>query len=155
MKYKKNRGGMLQPIDEKGRYARKSFLKISRNPANYEIIVESSNSYDLIDPFKSFPTIPENIRFNKNTIEKHIQEHQNGLTKAHLYGQYEKLACLFFKETTLYDDWYRRKNGDIVKYRYSTNEFGVADKNGVIRTYFIPRQGYKYYERKKENENGK
>jgi pyocin large subunit-like protein len=49
----------------------------------------------------------------------------------------------------MYDDWYRRKNGDIVKYRYSTNEFGVVDKNGVIRTYFIQRQNYKYYERKK------
>jgi filamentous hemagglutinin len=31
-----------------------------------------------------------------------------------------------------------RKNGDIVRYNPSTEEFGILSKDGVIRTYYKP-----------------
>jgi pyocin large subunit-like protein len=33
-----------------------------------------------------------------------------------------------------------RKQGDKVRFDKKTNEFGVIGKNGVIRTYFIPKK---------------
>lgn len=40
-----------------------------------------------------------------------------------------------------------RSNGDILFYNKSTNEFAVVTKHGVIRTYFKPREGIKYFNR--------
>lgn len=38
-----------------------------------------------------------------------------------------------------------RSNGDILFYNKSTNEFAVVTKDGVIRTYFKPKEGIKYF----------
>lgn len=38
-----------------------------------------------------------------------------------------------------------RPNGDIVKYLQDTNEFGVITPNNIIRTYFNPTGGAKYF----------
>jgi pyocin large subunit-like protein len=40
-----------------------------------------------------------------------------------------------------------RSNGDILFYNQSTNEFAVVTKDGVIRTYFKPKEGIKYFKR--------
>ncbi|WP_245683840.1 hypothetical protein [Vulcanibacillus modesticaldus] len=40
-----------------------------------------------------------------------------------------------------------RSNGDILFYNKSTNEFAVVTKDGVIRTYFKPKEGIEYFKK--------
>lgn len=40
-----------------------------------------------------------------------------------------------------------RSNGDILFYNKSTNEFAVVTKDGVIRTYFKPKEGIRYFKK--------
>jgi len=40
---------------------------------------------------------------------------------------------------------FTRSNGDKLFYNPSTNEFGVLTKNGVIRTYYKPKEGIDYW----------
>jgi hypothetical protein len=40
---------------------------------------------------------------------------------------------------------FQRANGDILFYRRSSNEFGVVTQDNIIRTYFRPKEGYKYW----------
>ncbi|MBO8172923.1 MAG: hypothetical protein H0Z33_13670 [Bacillaceae bacterium] len=37
-----------------------------------------------------------------------------------------------------------RTNGDKLVYNKATNEFGVVSKDGVLRTYFKPKDGIDY-----------
>jgi pyocin large subunit-like protein len=39
------------------------------------------------------------------------------------------------------------RDGDLLRYRHSTNEFGVLSEDRVIRTYFIPSSGVRYWQR--------
>jgi pyocin large subunit-like protein len=41
----------------------------------------------------------------------------------------------------------KERNGDFLRYRPSTNEFGVVSKHRVIRTYFRPDSGRRYWDR--------
>jgi pyocin large subunit-like protein len=41
----------------------------------------------------------------------------------------------------------RRQNGDALRYRPSTNEFGVLSSRKVIRTYFRPDSKMRYWDR--------
>lgn len=38
-----------------------------------------------------------------------------------------------------------RKNGDVLRYNFSTNTFGIMDVNGVPRTMFKPTDGLLYW----------
>ena len=51
----------------------------------------------------------------------------------------------------------RRANGDVAKYRVSTNEFVVGTREGKIRTAFKPKRGRKYWDNvvKKERDDKK
>jgi len=40
-----------------------------------------------------------------------------------------------------------RSNGDILFFNKKTDEFAVLTKDNVIRTYFIPRDGIRYFNR--------
>ena len=46
----------------------------------------------------------------------------------------------------------RRLNGDVEKYRVSTNEFVVGTREGKTRTAFKPKEGRKYWEGEIEKE---
>jgi pyocin large subunit-like protein len=43
-----------------------------------------------------------------------------------------------------------RANGDTLFFREKTSEFGVLSGRGVIRTYFRPSDGQRYWERQKQ-----
>ena len=56
--------------------------------------------------------------------------------------EYERLADAFLrgpKGSTVLE--YIRSQGDCVRFDPVTNEFGVIDSTGVVRTYFIPVAG--------------
>jgi pyocin large subunit-like protein len=50
--------------------------------------------------------------------------------------EYEVAAQKFINSSEKGIETYKRANGDIVRYNKATNEFGIADKDGTIRTYF-------------------
>lgn len=49
----------------------------------------------------------------------------------------------------------RRVNGDVAKYRVSTNEFVVGTREGKIRTAFKPKRGKKYWGNVAKRERGR
>jgi hypothetical protein len=40
---------------------------------------------------------------------------------------------------------YVRRDGTTVKYSIKTNEFVIVDKNGIVRTYYYPKDGIKEF----------
>lgn len=87
---------------------------------------------------------------NDQRLEEHWRKH--GLNRSEFNpvltkDQYLKRARDFFasEEKELL---YRSNDiGDALRYRPSTNEFGVLSSRGVIRTYFRPDSGMRYWER--------
>jgi pyocin large subunit-like protein len=61
--------------------------------------------------------------------------------------QYLKRARDFFSSDLPEILHKRRPNGDSLRYRPSTNEFGVLSGRRIIRTYFRPDSGMRYWER--------
>jgi pyocin large subunit-like protein len=75
-------------------------------------------------------------------FEDHGAEFGNSFKNA---SEYLKGAKDFFNNIT--DDVIQmtRKNGDVVQYNTKTNEFGVIDKEGIIRTFFKPKRSTEYF----------
>jgi len=64
---------------------------------------------------------------------------------------YEKLALEFAnKEKKDTIDEFFNKNGFFFRYDSSTNDFLTMKPNGIIETYFKPKDGLKYWEKQKE-----
>ncbi len=84
---------------------------------------------------------------DENLLNDHFQKH---VMKQKEFGnitkeQYLNKANEFFNSTSNDMLTKVRPNGDKVFYRPSTNEFGVVDKEGVIRTFFKPKEGLNYF----------
>lgn len=75
---------------------------------------------------------------------KHRGEFEPGLTEQ----QYLEKARAFFADTSPKKQRKDRSNGDKLHYLPPpTNEFGVLSQDDVIRTYFRPSSGERYWER--------
>ncbi len=61
--------------------------------------------------------------------------------------EYLKAAQNFFALKRSEVEIKERPNGDVLRYRISTNEFGVLSSRKVIRTYFRPDSGIRYWNR--------
>lgn len=83
--------------------------------------------------------------FNKTSFKTHVSEHMEslGLSSAESY----KAHAIHFANHVdrIENTSYVRKNGETVKFNKKTGEFAVITKNGIITTYFKPKQNYKYY----------
>ncbi|MBK9273301.1 MAG: hypothetical protein IPM49_02020 [Flavobacteriales bacterium] len=84
-------------------------------------------------------------------MNKHYADHAskfNGLFKN--ATEYEQAAKDFFASSGDNVFEYTRTQGefagDLVKYDMNKNLFGVADKDGVIKTFYKPKDGSKYFE---------
>ena len=87
---------------------------------------------------------------NDSRLDEHWRKHGLNasefdpvLTKA----QYLAKARSFFGSDASEILKKSRPNGDALRYRPSTNEFGVLSSRQVIRTYFKPDSGMRYWER--------
>ena len=86
--------------------------------------------------------------FNKQTFKDHAYRH------GQLYGQAGYLShALSFANRVDRENHisYVRKDGTTVKYSKKTNEFAVIDKNGIITTYYHPRDGINEYYKDRRN----
>src|SRR3989344_4725992 len=81
--------------------------------------------------------------------ESHFKDHgaEFGFTSEKEYSQ--AAQKLIDSKTGKGIEGYTRPNGDVVRYDTKTNSYAVKTKDGVIKTYFKPTEGYNYYQRDK------
>lgn len=90
--------------------------------------------------------------FNKHTLQAHFNDHGQQMacsnateysSKAvHFANAVDRKNCVSFID----------KNGSTYKYNTRTNEFAIIKKDGIVITYYKPKDGYDYYlKQKKEN----
>ena len=87
---------------------------------------------------------------NDRFLDEHWRKH--GLNPAEFKPtlsreEYLKAARDFFALKRSEVEIKERPNGDVLRYRISTNEFGVLSSRKVIRTYFRPDSGIRYWNR--------
>lgn len=87
----------------------------------------------------------------KSHFEKHAAEFGGAFKNA---DEYLKGAQDFFKAESGDIIQYARKNGDVVRYDAANNVFGVAAKDGSIRTMFKPDKGLDYFKKGAESDLG-
>ncbi len=91
--------------------------------------------------------MPYTKGYDPDLLDDHFQRH-GPLVGASDKEEYEVLADTFLGLKPCPDDvkeCIRNSNQDIIRYKQSTNEFGVLSKGRVIRTFFKPnkrRHGY-------------
>ena len=93
--------------------------------------------------------------FNRSTISIHFSEHGKEVG-ASSKDDYIAKAIKFANSID------RKKNvsfidekGSTYKYQEQTNKFAIIDKNGIIITYFKPKDGKDYYDRQKKEKERK
>ena len=91
------------------------------------------------------PEIPDLDFRSEYLLNQHYEKHgiDMGFASAE---EYEEAACkVIANPDTLHK--IEAEDGDDVYYLESTNEFVVVSKDGYLRTYFLPDDGIKYYNR--------
>jgi len=82
---------------------------------------------------------------SKTLLNKHFIKHADEFAgKFRNADEYLKGAQNFFKRKSDEIVQYTRKNGDVVRYDTKNNTFGVASKDGTIKTFFKPDDGFDY-----------
>lgn len=82
--------------------------------------------------------MPFTSGFDPAELPDHFTKHgaEFGAATAQIY---EQMADIFFGgPTPATTHECVRSRGDVVRYDTGTDEFGVVDRNGIIRTYFKP-----------------
>lgn len=84
--------------------------------------------------------------FSKNSLDIHFNEHGKnmGFENKESYRQHaikfsniiDKKKCVSFIDA---------KTGATYKYNKVSNEFAIITKDGIVITYFKPKEGYSYY----------
>lgn len=95
--------------------------------------------------------------FNSKTLTDHFNRHgaQMGCSTKEAYAAHavkyanhvDRKNCISFID----------KHGSTYKYNKKTGEFAIIKKDGIVITYFKPKDGKKYYEdnKRRNNRNGK
>lgn len=88
--------------------------------------------------------------FNKHTLKIHFTKHKKDFNISDIKHYLAK--SIVFANTADYKNnvSFVDKNGTTYKYSLKTNEFAIITKEGIIITYFKPKDGYKYYLNEKE-----
>ncbi len=89
--------------------------------------------------------------FNKSTRKDHFDRHGSsmGFVSEQQYEQHairfanniDRKRCVSFVD---------KKTGATYKYNKVTNELAIIKKDGIIVTYFRPKDGYNYYKKNKK-----
>jgi RHS repeat-associated protein len=144
-------GSQLDPLHLIG-LNRAIYLRDSKAPdAQYQ----NQGINDVVEA-AMFAGIPLSRGFRSEELlvqhfEKHGAEFGGELKTA---KDYESAAQKFITSHEKGIETYKRANGDLVRYNKATNEFGIIDKEGTIRTYFKPKLKMKYYEQEKAKDLG-
>ncbi len=99
---------------------------------------------------QSFPQPLYSINYSfasEQLLVDHWNKHGNEFGKDVSKTDYLRKARIFFNDTSKEKERKHRSNGDELQYKPSTNEFGVLSRQKVIRTFFRPSSGRRYWER--------
>jgi hypothetical protein len=129
----------IDPEGMSGRQMESQRGAIERNEAQKEL-VEQLKRNPIVDPALVQLAGALGGGFaSKAKLEEHFLKHRNEFGGALTEAEYEAQAKSFLngpKDPGILEKV--RGNGDIVRYNPATNEFGVAQTDGTIRTYFKP-----------------
>ena len=93
--------------------------------------------------------------FNSKSVSRHFSEHGKEFGAKNKWDYVTK-AVKFAnsidrkKNVSIIDE-----NGSTYKYQAQTNQFAIIDKNGIIITYFKPKDGKNYYDNQKKSKERK
>lgn len=95
--------------------------------------------------------------FNKNTLADHFYRHGQQMkcdTKESYAAHAVKFANTVDRKNCIS---YKDRRGTTYKYNTKDNTFAIITKNGVVITYFKPKEGKSYYDKtvKGAKKNGK
>lgn len=92
--------------------------------------------------------------FNKNTLQDHYTRHgeQVGATSK---TSYQAKAVRFANRVDRKNnESFVDKRGSTYRYNKNTGEFAIIKKDGIVITYFKPKDGYDYYLKQKKTAIG-
>ncbi|HEY0868633.1 MAG TPA: hypothetical protein VGE01_14710 [Fimbriimonas sp.] len=93
-----------------------------------------------------FPPVAELNFRNEELLDSHWKKHRNEFRPVVTKEQYLAYARAFFTNNSKGKEL-KYRGRDVLHYRESTNEFGVLSGEPVIRTYFRPSSGRRYWDR--------
>lgn len=85
-------------------------------------------------------------QFAPGQLERHFEKHGAEMGFA-TKEEYLRAAQALVRGGPGVETWQR--GGDTLFFKEQTNEFAVLSENGIIRTYFRPDDGRRYWERQK------
>lgn len=101
---------------------------------------------------RSYSGPRNNINFKPGGLDSHYIKHKGEWSGDLSRSQYlQKAQGLLSTVPAKGIETHIRKNGDVLRYNPQTNEFGVRSSEGVIRSFFRPTDGQKYWESQKKN----
>ena len=87
-------------------------------------------------------TRPQNLKFDKKKLKYHFKKHGVDLQTTTV-EDYEKKAIRFISRKPVLGRLYQiRPDGDIALFSFFTDEFAVFTKDGIIRTYYKPKNDF-------------
>ncbi len=86
---------------------------------------------------------------NPALLSDHFTKHKNdfGCTTEQDYETMADEFCGGVMDTNT-QEYIRSYDGAVIRYNSITNEFGVVGNDDIIKTYFKPSQGMRYFQRK-------
>lgn len=88
--------------------------------------------------------------FNRNTIARHFSEHGKEVGATSKWDYIAKAIKFANSIDRKKNESFIDEHGSTYKYQEQTNRFAIIDKNGIIITYFKPKDGRNYYENQKK-----
>ena len=87
------------------------------------------------------------FKWHKRNLERHFYKHRAEFPEYKNIREYGDGAVKFFNKPPDGTKFKHRPNGDKLFYCEKNNFFGVATKGGIIKTFFRPNRGIRYWNR--------
>ena len=88
--------------------------------------------------------------FNRYTVVRHFIEHGKEVGATSKFDYIAKAIKFANSIDRKKNESFIDANGSTYKYQEKTNRFAIIDKNGIIITYFKPKDGINYYYNQKK-----
>ena len=87
------------------------------------------------------------FKWQRRNLERHFYKHRAEFPEYKTVKEYGDGAVKFFNKPPEGTKFKHRSNGDRLLYHEKNNFFGAATKDGIIKTFFRPNRGIRYWNR--------
>ena len=87
------------------------------------------------------------FKWHRRNLERHFYKHRAEFPEYKNVKEYGDGAVKFFNKPPEGTKFKHRSNGDRLLYHEKNNFFGAATKDGIIKTFFRPNRGIRYWNR--------